>query len=60
MNFARRFPEAWADESVEHVPLDLLFDLIEESYRAVTPKKLAATEFGGDGGVRTASKGEGI
>jgi hypothetical protein len=31
MDFARGFPEAWANESVEHLPLDLLFALIEES-----------------------------
>ena len=29
-------------ERVEDVPLDLLFDLIEESYCAVAPKKLVA------------------
>ena len=45
-------------ERVEDVPLDLLFDLIEESYCAVAPKKLVAMALGGDeggGGVEDVS-----
>ena len=40
------------------VPLDLLFDLIEESYVAIAPKKLVAEALGGDGEPE-ARKGEG-
>lgn len=38
-----------AFESSEDVPLELLFELIEESYCAVAPKKLVAAALGGDG-----------
>ena len=36
-------------EQAGDVPLDLLFELIEESYAAVAPKKLVAAAFSGDG-----------
>jgi len=38
-------------ERAEDVPLELLFELIEESYAAVAPKKLVAQAFAAGGGA---------